>query len=418
VKALLDLADSLHASPEELQERATSGAGPALVRLPRLDPQAARYALAVGLATTLGYLAGVVADRPELFNTLFHPMFLAVSSYGATIQRAGTRLAGTLVGCVVAIVAIIAVMPNITELPALALLLLAVTVPAAYVAFGPPRFSYVGVQIVVAFIIVALSEAPLTDVHLALWRVYGTLLGTTGLFLAFRVVDPDYAGRQLVARFARVVREMLAALPGPGVAAYSPIQAEAVRRRTITSLPDILRVANEARAEPLTGGVDTEAAITAGGRAVRIAYRLAALESACAAHPDHALSRPMQTALADVTAAIRGWLDVALGMLEARHTTARPGSRAYHEACAAAAAVAERPRPDLAAALGTLQRAIDEARSAELAGWPPAERGALVAELEHLQRLVELLPSFDEQLRRMILPAASRVHAGAMEPVA
>jgi len=404
VKALIDLADSLRASPEDLYERVTTDAGPAPVTLPRLDPHAARYALAVGLGTTLGYLAALVADRPELFNILFHPMFLAVSTYGATIRRAGTRLAGTLVGCVVAIGATIAVMPNIVELPALALLLLAVVVPSAYVVLGPPRFSYVGVQIVVAFVIVALTEQPLTDVHLALWRVYGTLLGTAALFLAFRAVGADYAGRQLVVRFAQVVREMLAALPGPDGVSSARTRAEAMRRRTATSLPDILSLANEARAEPLTGGVDTAAAITAAGRAVRIAYRLAAVRGGRAAHVVPELLQPMRTALADFIAAIRAWLDVALGMLEARETTARPGSRAHHEACAAAAVVAERPRPDLAAALGTLEHAIDEARSAEPAGWPPAERAALVADLEHLRRLVELLPSFDESLRRMILP--------------
>ena len=72
---------------------------------------------------------------------------------------------------------------------------------------------YVGVQIVVAFAIVGLSDQPVTDIHLALWRVYGTLLGIAALFLAFHLVGPDYAGRQLVARFADVARGLLRFLP-------------------------------------------------------------------------------------------------------------------------------------------------------------------------------------------------------------
>jgi uncharacterized membrane protein YccC len=323
---------------------------------------------------------------------------------GATIRRAGTRFAGTMIGCLVAIAATIAVMPNISELPALALLLLAVTLPSAYVALGGPRFSYVGVQIVVAFVIVGLDAEPLTDVHLALWRVYGTLLGTAALFLAFRLVGPDYAGRQLVARFAEVVRGMLAFLPRPGGVPLTLSQVVATRQQILASLPDILRLADEARAEAVTSGADVQAAIAAGGRAVRVGYRLSAVCSGRSATPRPPLSASIQTALANVESAIRAWLELALSMLEARHTMARPGSRGYREAYAAAAAAAARPRPDISGALSGFRQAVDASRSTELAEWPPAAHGAFVAEIEHLRRIVELLPSLDQYLTQMILP--------------
>src|SRR5207245_2037604 len=290
VRALVDIAVSLHASPAELRERATTGTEVTSISRPRFDPYAARYGVRVGLGTTISYLIGIVADTAELFNVLWHPAFLAVSSYGATIRRAGTRFAGTVIGCLVAIVATIAVMPNISELPALALVLFAVTVPSAYVAVGGPRFSYAGLQIVVAFVIVALAGRPEADVHPALWRVYGTLLGTAALFLAFRFVSPDYAGRQLVARFTEIVREMLSLLPRPGSAPLTVAQAETVRQRIAATLPDILRLADEAQAEAATGGVDTQAAIVAGGRAVRIGYRLAAVYGERSANPGLPLS--------------------------------------------------------------------------------------------------------------------------------
>jgi Fusaric acid resistance protein family len=301
-------------------------------------------------------------------------------------------------------VATIAVMPNISELPALALLLLAVTVPSAYVAIGGPQLSYVGLQIVIAFVIVGVAEQPLTDVHVALLRVFATLLGTATLLVAFRLVGPDYAGRQLVARFAEVVRDMLAFLPPRGGVSLAPGQVVVVHRRIVASLPDILRLADEARAEAFTGGVDTEAAIAAGGRAVRIAYRLAAVNSGRSAGPWPPLPESVQRSAQNVDSAIRARLESALSMLEARHTMARPGSPRYREACAAAAAVASRPRPDLYGPLITLQRAADASRFTELAQWPPAAHGALVAEIEHAGRVVELLPWFEEHLRQMILP--------------
>ena len=404
VRALIDLAETLHTSPAELRERAPSGAEPRSVALPGLDPYAARYGVHVGLGTTFSYLIGIVADTPDLFNVLFHPAFLAVSSYGATIHRAGTRLAGTVIGCFVAIVATIAVTPNIFELPALALVLFAVTVPSAYVALGGPRFSYVGLQIVVAFAIVALAEQAHADVQSPLWRAYGALLGTAALFFAFRVVGPDYAGRQLVARFIDVVREILRLVPRPGSVPLTVTEAVGVRQRIVATLPDILRLADEARAERVTGGVDTNAAVVAGGRGVRIGYRLAAIWEGRVASRRPPLSEPLQTSLVNVEIAIRASLELALSMLEARHTMARPRSRGYRQAYAVASAVASEPRPDLSGALSGLERTIDAARATELDEWPPTARGALVAELEHLRRIVELLPSFDDYLEQMILP--------------
>jgi hypothetical protein len=217
-------------------------------------------------------------------------------------------------------------------------------------------------------------------------------------------VGPAYAGGQLVDRFADVVHALLALLPRPGGVLLTITRVEATRRQIFASLPDILRLADEAGAEALTGGINTQAAVVAGGRAVRIAYRLAAICAGRAANPRPQLSESLQTALADIETAIRAWLEVALSMLKARHTMARPGSRGYRDAYGAAAAVAAQPRPDLSGALATLLRAMESARSTELAEWPPDAHGALVAEIEHLRRVIELLLSFDENLRQMILP--------------
>jgi uncharacterized membrane protein YccC len=404
VQALVNLSESLHMSPEDLRRRAEADAQSAPGPVPRFDPYAARYALRVGLGATISYLIGIVADTPELFNILWHPVFVAVASYGATIRRAGTRVVGTVIGCALAILATVAVIPNVSELPALALLVLAITVPSAYIAIGGPRFSYVGVQILVAFAIVGLSEQPITDIREALWRVYGTLLGIAGLFVAFYLVGPDYAGRQLVARFAEVIRGILRFLPAPGATPLRANEVAAVRQQFVASFPEILRLTDEARPEGVSSGADPEAAIAAAGRAVRIGHRLAAVSSGRAATPRPALSESLQTVLGTVETVIRESLGLALSMLEARHTMARPGSRGYREACAAAAAVAARPRPDPSGALTALLRAVNASRSTELADWPPAAHGAFVAEIEHLRRVIELLPSLDEFLGQMVLP--------------
>ena len=200
----------------------------------------------------------------------------------------------------------------------------------------------------VAFAVVGLAEKPQADVYPALWRVYGTLLGTAALFLAFRFVAPDYAGRQLVARFVDVVQGILAFLPRAGEAPPAPSQVEPTWQLINASLPEILRLADEAQAETATGGVDTQAAIAAGGRAFRIAYRLKLISSGRYASPRPPISESMRAALANVDAAIRAWLELDLRMLDARHTMARPGARGFRAAYTAAANVAAQPRPDVA----------------------------------------------------------------------
>jgi hypothetical protein len=121
---------------------------------------------------------------------------------------------------------------------------------------------------------------------------------------------------------------MLALLPRPGGVPLTRTQVAAVRQQMVASLPEILRLADEAHAEAGTSGADPQAATAASGRAVRIAYRLAAICSGRAAIPRPPLSEPIRTALGSVELAIRGWLESALSILDARHTMARPGSRA------------------------------------------------------------------------------------------
>src|SRR4030095_13171967 len=110
------------------------------------------------------------------------------------------------------------------------------------------------------------------------------------------VAGPDYAGGQLVDRLARVVREMLEILPRLGGVLPTPAEVTAVRQRIVTALPVILNLADEAGAEVATGGVDTHAAIAAGGRAVRIAYRLAAICGGRSAHSWPQLPEAIQAA--------------------------------------------------------------------------------------------------------------------------
>jgi len=156
--ALIDLAETLHTSPAELRERAPSGAEPRSVALPGLDP----YARATACTSDSARRSAISSDRrrthPGPLQRPLSPGLPRVSSYGATIHRPGTRLAGTVIGLF---------RSDRRDDRGDAEHLRAARARARAVAghgairvrrARGPRFSYVGLQIVVAFAIVALAE--------------------------------------------------------------------------------------------------------------------------------------------------------------------------------------------------------------------------------------------------------------------
>ena len=386
----------------------------------RLDPYAARFALKCGLATTIALQIPVAANVDALFALVVAPFLVAQTSYGATIEKAPLRLAGVVIGGMLALATMMTVMVNTNDLAAWLVVFFFVVCGCAYTVLGGPRVSYVAMQVAVTYLFVTVAAAPATDVHLALWRAFGNFVGGVIIVAVFRLVAPDYAGRQLIARLADLLRDVLALLPQRNRPPPPLTEALALHRAIGFSVADILRLVAEARLEGRGAGIVPQEAVEAAGLAQRIAYRAVAISRGRAARNLPAPPPAVAGSLRELTAAIREHLDILCRILAARHTMARPGSRAYHAACEAAAGVATCPRPELGQALRRVVDALDRARFAELAEWPAAAIGALFAEQEHLRRIADLLPMLDAQLVRLCLPTvAERWGAtGVRRPVA
>jgi transposase len=97
---------------------------------------------------------------------------------------------------------------------------------------------------------------------------------------------------------------------------------------------------------------------------------------------------------------------------------AAPGTRAHDVACAAARVSAVRERPDVQGPLDALLAEVARARRSELMDWTTEQSGALLAEVDHLRRMAQLVPRLDAALERMILPDPARAGAAAAAPVA
>lgn len=419
VQVLASLGDVLHTPPWRLRDLAageqlgTPTAWPVLML--QLDRFALRFALQVGLGATIAFVTGIAAHEPELSTLLWNPILVAQMSYGATIRKAWLRLGGVALGGLLALATMILVFANTGDLTALLLAVFAVVVVCQYAVLGMPVAWYGPFQIAVTYFVVVVSPEPATDVAAALWRAFGTFVGTAILFAVFRLVAPDYAGRQLVTRFADLLRSTLRNLPSPGTAQPSDEQLVATRLTSSRTSADILRLIGESRLEGAASGIDPDAAVEAAGIALRISLRagLIARARTLSSRPDP--SPPVADALAAVHVALRAHLEHDLAVVDARQTMAVPGTRAHAAACAAARGHCMRTRADLQAPLDALLGEIARARRDELLGWSTEQSGALLAEVDHLRRMVQLTPRLDAALERMVLPDLA--HAPATEPV-
>jgi transposase len=164
--------------------------------------------------------------------------------------------------------------------------------------------------------------------------------------------------------------------------------------------------------------VDPDAAVEAAGVSLRIALRSGLIARGRLVTALPALPAPVETTRAATHAALREHLAFDLAMIEARHTMATPGTQAHLAACSAARSHCTRPRPDLSAPLQALLDAVTAARPRELMTWTTEQSGALLAEVEHLRRMTQLVPRLDAALERMLLPdpALAPVRVAAATP--
>ena len=367
----------------------------------RFDPYAARFAMKCSLATVIAFQIPSIASVPDLFSLIVAPVLIAQTSYGATIEKAHLRLAGVILGGVLALFSMMVVMVNANDVGIWAMTVFAVAAGCMYLVQGGPRYSFVFTQVAITFFFVTVAAGPTANVSLALWRALGNLAGGLLIVGTFRAIAPDYAGRQLIARLRDLLGDVLTLLPATDETLPPLSRAAALHRDIGFAVADLLRLVAEARMEGAGAGIDPSAAVEAAGLAQRIAYRAVAICRAQRLTPLPPLPESFAQARDGLRAAIREHVEIVRGVLAARDTTAQPGSIGFHQACAAAVVAAARPRPDLTAALRRLGDVLDRERTMAMIDWPPAATGVIFAEVQHFHRIVDLLPALEQQVITM-----------------
>jgi multidrug resistance protein MdtO len=217
------------------------------------------FALKGGLAAMLAQAAALGLAMSSPSTATVTAVIVAQGTVGATLQKALLRIAGAIVGGLLAVAAMVLVFPTIQSV-ALFLAVAAVGLGvAAYVTAGGPRTAYVGIQIGMAFAMSVLDTfGPATDLTVPRDRVLGIVLGIALFTLIDFSFAPVFAGRESQRRIASALRATaelsrhgigtLGAAERAAAAAARPLTA--LRRQIVDDLTAALQREDEALFEP------------------------------------------------------------------------------------------------------------------------------------------------------------------------
>jgi len=174
-----------------------------------------RYSAKLGIATTLAYVVGIASHRSELGVTVWTALIAGLPTYGATLRKMILRIAGGVIGGLLALPVMMVVSPNFESLEAYLAAFFVVLFICAYVSLSSGRLAYAGQQAGVSFILAYASLSPNANFYEPLWRVWGIFLGLMIVTLVFLLVAPEYTGKAIAPRLTRILHAALELLP-PG----------------------------------------------------------------------------------------------------------------------------------------------------------------------------------------------------------
>ena len=173
------------------------------------NPRYAQFALKVTLAAMLCYVIYTAVDWDGIHTCMITCAVVALGSAGATIHKSALRLVGCAIGGALALFTIVFLMPHMISIPSLALLVAAVTAPAAWIAMGSERTAYLGMQIAFTFYLATLQGfGPSADVTEFRDRFVGIVFGVVVMALVFSFLWPERAGAEAVRSLAAALRHM------------------------------------------------------------------------------------------------------------------------------------------------------------------------------------------------------------------
>lgn len=156
------------------------------------NPEYMRYALKTTLAAVTAYLIYTAIDWQDIHTAMITCYVVALVTTAETVHKLTLRIIGCLIGAALGIFSAHTIIPMMSGVGELGVLLFVGCLLAAWVASGPERISYAGVQIALAFLLTVLQGfGPNPEVSVALDRIWGVLLGNFIMFVVFTQIWPS-----------------------------------------------------------------------------------------------------------------------------------------------------------------------------------------------------------------------------------
>jgi multidrug resistance protein MdtO len=199
------------------------------------NPDHLRFVLGGTLAAMLCYILYVGLAWPGISTAVTTCVLTALSNVGASRQKQVLRIVGALLGgFVFGLGSQIFILPNIDSITGFTVLFAVVSAVAAWVATSSARLSYAGLQIVVAFYLINLSEFTIQlSLKVARDRAIGVLLGISMMWLVFERFYPRPAADQMVRIFVRNLRLMATLISATQIGAGTQAIVQIRRQRDL-----------------------------------------------------------------------------------------------------------------------------------------------------------------------------------------
>ena len=198
------------------------------------NPEHARFALKTTIAVMASYFIYTMLDWPGIRTAVTTCFFVALGSLGESMHKLTLRLGGALIGGAAALLSIVYVLPQMTDIGQLALLIAAISAVSAWVVTSSERLSYLGVQMGFAFFLGVLHDyGPTMELTTARDRIVGILLGNVLMTIVFSTMWPISAldrARQLLAQALAALGELVRSATQPLVDARLTAVRTAVQR--------------------------------------------------------------------------------------------------------------------------------------------------------------------------------------------
>jgi len=170
------------------------------------------FAIKLAIACVFGLIFVKATQMPSLGTMMITPVMIVLATGGSTtgtLARARLRFLGAALGGVVAIFAIIFLIPTAQHLHALLILWLVCCAPLVWIANGGPKFAYVGLQAVFCMAMAIGSPLePSIDLAVPSARIVGVFLGALTTLAVFNFIAPEFARNELLRLFSLTLQNV------------------------------------------------------------------------------------------------------------------------------------------------------------------------------------------------------------------